>query len=476
MHALVHLGQATVPKILLTATLVPSQEKVLAKFVGISLRRTLILRSPIARPNHELHITAVPPPCTPLSVGVQLASLLLETWKDDPAVRGIIFVRTINMMTEVAQSAPFPVCKYSGAMIRGEKDTQLGSWFSNENPAKWMVSTTALLHGVDYPRVDAVIFVEPPFGLYDLVQGAGRAGRTGQPSFIAVLHQGPSGPMANENEYSCREEMELILESETCRRAGISNVMDGDEIPCSQLTDSLPCDFCQGRTNPLIAKAINASKPTPARQKTATQAFTLQPPPRPPPTAQLAGYTAQDNAEARRKHAQSVKDLMQRFSGCFTCRIKSNNHRPCHEKCGNTGASGCSDTPHLPYTCTTFSYKNGWIDWRKASLQWPKDIYRCHFCGLPSNVAGNAHDEKDGKYPGKCQFSDAAVTAAWHILHSPELFEKLQRELGFTPGVDVKASFGSWLVTYQSPREDLPLLSVFSWLCRQYYPETLSSR
>jgi hypothetical protein len=44
--------------------------------------------------------------------------------------------------------------------------------------------------------------------------------------------------------------------------------------------------------------------------------------------------------------------------------------------------------------------------------------------------------------------------------------------MGFTPGVDAKADFGTWVSQYGSEREDMRLLSVFSWLCRQYYPSS----
>jgi hypothetical protein len=67
------------------------------------------------------------------------------------------------------------------------------------------------------------------------------------------------------------------------------------------------------------------------------------------------------------------------------------------------------------------------------------------------------------------------VVAAWHILHTPRLFEKLQKELGFVPGKDAKATFATWLTKYGSDSEEIRLLTVFSWLCRQYYPNHFCS-
>jgi len=76
-------------------------------------------------------------------------------------------------------------------MLDGERDQQLTGWLSEGSPKKWMVATTALLLGVDYPRVDAVVFLESPYGVYEFVQGTGRAGRSGQKSLIAIVRQSP---------------------------------------------------------------------------------------------------------------------------------------------------------------------------------------------------------------------------------------------------------------------------------------------
>ena len=512
MQSLIHLKKATAPVYLLTATLVPRHEPILAKKIGISLPRTLVLRSPTARPNHRLQMIPLALLDTPSSVGFQLASLLLEKWEGDATVRGIIFIRSRKKLDAIVKSATFPVCTYHGKMTDREKETQLSSWFSNEHPAKWMVSTTALLHGVDYPRVDAVIFLESPFGLYDFVQGAGRAGRSGQESLIVVFYNELPPELPDENPHGCRAEMGSVLVTPACRRISISKVMDGNELSCSE-PGSLLCDFCEGDVDPLITKAIEVAAPTsihatapvpvsiqttapapvsiqttaPAPvsiQTTAPASASIQttapvqdyvPPPGPPPTAVLTGFAAQFNGTARKQHGEAIKDLMERFGGCFVCRIASDDHSPCHDECGNSGASGCMLRPHRPYTCVRYSHRNGWMDWKKGFL-WPSDVSRCYFCGFPSTVVSRDHRGTDStKYPGICRYSDTAVVAAWHILHTPDLFDKLRRELGFVPGVDPRASFAAWLNVYESDSQEIRLLSVFSWLCRQYYPDYFHS-
>ena len=471
MGALTHLRQSPARKVLLTATLVPEHQEVLAESVGVTLGDAIVLRSPTARPNHKIQITSLSSPDETVSVGLQLGSLLLKTWSPDQKARGIMFVRTLSRLTQVSTSSPFPVCTYHGGMCNEDKENQLSSWLSDEHSARWMVATTALLHGVDHPRIDSVIFLESPYGVYDFVQGAGRAGRSGQESLVVILHNGPPLPMDNESPYACRVEMGTILSASACRRTNISKVMDGVELSCSQVPSSLPCDFCEGQLSPLLLDAISAPS-MPIQSNPTPRSFTRRAPPKPSSTALLRGYSAQFAAGTRDDHARSVKNLMDQYSGCFTCRISSPDHSPCHHTCGNSSSSGCRVTPHNIYECTDFKYKMGWIDWKKT-FSWPKDAKRCFYCGLPFSAAPFGH--REGKFPGRCQYSDSALAAAWHVLHSPQLFKKLQKELGFVPGVDPKASFGVWVMQYGSDSQEIGLLSVFSWLCSQYYPKLPST-
>lgn len=489
MHSLIHLRQAPVQKICLTATLLPHHQEVLAEYVGISLTNTLILRSPTARQNHRIQMPALPRFKTPSSVGTKLASLLLDAWREDPTVRGIIFVRSLKKLDTLSESSPFPTCTFHGGMSDEEKEGQLTSWLSNDHPAKWIISTTALLHGVDYPRVDAVIFLEIPFGLYDFVQGAGRAGRSGQESLVAVLCCDIPVPPPEENEYGCRKEMESVAMSNQCRRVGISKTMDGHELPCCKDLNYLLCDVCAGEPHQLIKMAIEASSLHSPRQASAADTTAvaphatpiphrdparnpaLRPPPTPSSTALFNGFSAQTAAAARKNHAEAVRKQMERYGGCFSCRIISGSHAPCHEECGRSKVSGCSVTSHRVFDCTELSYKIGWMDWKKERFTWPKGSKRCYFCGLPCTVTGPKHKNENNRYPGKCQFSDTALAAAWHVLHNEPLFNKLQLDLGFTPsaGKDVQESFGAWLTEYGSNSKEIRLLSVFAWLCNQYY-------
>jgi hypothetical protein len=482
MKSLSHLNLATVPKIFLTATLTPEHEQVLADYVGISLRETLVLRSPTTRPNHLIQVAGLTSKMADvIPVGLRLASLLLEKWEDDPYARGIIFVRSQPTVALVKSSSPFPLSIYHGGLAEQKKDVEFNRWLSPGSPEKWIVATTALLHGVDYPRVDSVIFLESPYGLYDFVQGAGRAGRSGQRSLIVILHRSPlPKPFYTPGQYTCEEGMRKTINGPNCRRGSISKVMDGLSTSCPELADSAFCDVCEGALDPIVLEAIHTSMPAPIPvpapilvqapiPMTPLNHAVRHPPPAPPPTSLLSGKMAQIKFRSRGQHAQAAKNLISRFSGCFSCRIVDLEHQPCHSSCGLTGVSSCSETPHIPFSCTTLDHRFGWIQWKKP-LRFPTDGRRCSYCGLPEQILVTG-EHKTNLPPGtKCRYSDSPITAAWHVLNTSDLLEAVKEELGFVPSSDLPGSFGLWLMGYGSETEDIRLFSLFSWLCKRYYP------
>lgn len=481
MRSLSHLGMSAVPKILLTATLVPRHEQVLAEYLGVSMSpsESKVLRSSTARPNHFFQFAGVPSFNHASASARRLASLLLEGWNRDPdhSVRGIIFVKSVAKVLSLQVACPFPTSIYHGQMTDEEKDSQLSVWSSGEGQTRWIIATTALLHGVDYPRVDAVIFLENPYGLYDFVQGAGRAGRSGQRSLVAIIHETPLPyPPVPPQEYQCDEEVRALIQSSACRRTAISQVMDTEVTSCAILAGSVRCDNCEGHLHPVITSAITNPPLAPVtplpvlNTSTAPSDFIPRSPPIPPPASLLRGKVAQQRYQARQEHAKKTRDLISRLSGCFVCRIFAPEHRPCHPSCGLSDISSCSYNPHIPYTCPTAAHRSGWIDWKKKLPRYPKDVKRCFFCGLPDSILTTGQHTADLPAGVKCRYSDTMICAAWHILNTPDLLRGVQTDLGFSPGPDLASSFGNWLISYGLESEDIRLFSVFSWLCKKYYP------
>lgn len=114
------------------------------------------------------------------------------------------------------------------------------------------------MNGVDYGNVVNVIFFEPPFGLLDLVQGGGRAGRRGDKSYVMVL-QSDKLIEAPEEEYDYQqvEALNEWLTNGRCRRQVIGLRLDGEEVSCSMDNRLMKCDVCDKDEN--IFKIANAA-------------------------------------------------------------------------------------------------------------------------------------------------------------------------------------------------------------------------
>jgi superfamily II DNA helicase RecQ len=101
------------------------------------------------------------------------------------------------------------------------------------------------MNGVDYGDVVNVIFFEPPFGLLDLVQGGGRAGRRGDKSYVMVLQSDVliEAPQ-EEDDYQQVKALNDWLTNGRCRREVIGSRLDGEEISCGMDNSLMKCDIC----------------------------------------------------------------------------------------------------------------------------------------------------------------------------------------------------------------------------------------
>jgi superfamily II DNA helicase RecQ len=127
----------------------------------------------------------------------------------------------------------------------GEIDRQ---WRSG--PSFWIVATSGLMNGVDYGDVVNVIFFEPPFGLLDLVQGGGRAGRRDQKSYVMVLQSDKLiEPQQDKGDYQQLEALNEWLTNGRCRREVFGTVLDGEELSCNMDNRLIKCDVCSKDDN-----------------------------------------------------------------------------------------------------------------------------------------------------------------------------------------------------------------------------------
>lgn len=109
----------------------------------------------------------------------------------------------------------------------------------------WIVATSGLMNGVDYADVTSIIFFEPPFGLLDLVQGGGRAGRRNQKSYVIVVRSNKLAEVPQgKSDHQQLEALNEWLTNGQCHRRVIGSVLDGEELSCDMDGDLVKCDVC----------------------------------------------------------------------------------------------------------------------------------------------------------------------------------------------------------------------------------------
>lgn len=108
----------------------------------------------------------------------------------------------------------------------------------------WLIGTSSLIQGVDYPDVHLVVFMGRPWGMVDFVQGAGRSGRNGTQSQVIMINTEWAPDPKGEDD-GCSAELSALAEnSAVCRRLGISKCMDDGQATCASLDGAAQCDIC----------------------------------------------------------------------------------------------------------------------------------------------------------------------------------------------------------------------------------------
>ncbi|KAJ6557774.1 hypothetical protein B0H19DRAFT_1261366 [Mycena capillaripes] len=166
------------------------------------------------------------------------------------------------------------VRSFSGHITR-ERDKK--QWMDGK--VLWIISTSALMHGVDNRRCVVVIIMDWDPGLIGLAQAWGRVGRQGQPAWVFLIGSTISLQCVstdNKNDLPCFvPSRTLFASTQPCRRHIFGATFDDNPQDCIALS-ACPCDLC-GPDTPLV-KAMLRWAATPLQQPA------LPPPnPLPPP-------------------------------------------------------------------------------------------------------------------------------------------------------------------------------------------------
>lgn len=154
----------------------------------------------------------------------------------------IIFTRTIS---EANSLASLLQCDSYHSQIESVEDKAriIARWSDTRGPT-FLVGTSGLGAGLDYPHVRSVIHLNEPDGLMEFIQESGRAGRDGAGALSTVLlrrqWRGVGGSDAN------KSALYQFLQTTTCRRLSIDKYMDGEgtEASCDKDSNEEICDVC----------------------------------------------------------------------------------------------------------------------------------------------------------------------------------------------------------------------------------------
>jgi len=240
--------------IYLTATLPPSLQDMWYRLAGIDPKDTVLIRGPTNRKELGYHIISVNPRLHQRNSVLQETMHLLEQRCTDPEARRIIFTSSVSECNDLAHN--LGCFKHHAKMNADDKASSLEDWkkglITNRDGSirkeTWIVATPGLITGYDYHCIDNVIFLEMGYGLLNLVQGGGRAGRNKQRANVFVLNSDmrpTARKLAKEDLQLQGAMVEWLSDKEKCLRTIISYTMDGKRITCADLEGCNPCGKCQ---------------------------------------------------------------------------------------------------------------------------------------------------------------------------------------------------------------------------------------
>jgi hypothetical protein len=237
--------------VLMTSTVSPSSEAALFDCMGLLPREVTVIREPCTeRPEHALSFVRVDIGFTQekeplLDQAVRL--FMVHAFFERPEDRGIVFFRTKEAMHFFHKHLGQPDVRCMDSETKPFKRADyLTEW--QEGKTRWLLGTSSLQNGLDYPHVTFIAFHSLPFTLEGFTQGKGRGGRDGRRTEVVLYYD--RVPRPGEDAASvhagANEMKELVDRSDRCRRITTSLYWDGRGANCFSLGAGCQlCDVCQ---------------------------------------------------------------------------------------------------------------------------------------------------------------------------------------------------------------------------------------
>ncbi|KAJ7256759.1 hypothetical protein C8J57DRAFT_1517395 [Mycena rebaudengoi] len=459
--------------ILLSGSVPYGYESRLLENLGFRVNIPMI-RSLVLQPNHQfIHLRLPDGATVPRFISSLLRYLSFTFMK--PGDQGIVFYPTIKMLK--ASAGEDPSCA-SWADFPS-KDQHESEWLKGLH--RFIHSTTTCILGLDNKRCNVVIFAEFWPGLVNILQGAARGGREGQPTlviFITSYGQEYFSDNVLPGDPECVVlGTEMLNSEEGCIRPYFGSAFNGRAYTCDMLPNALKCHRCapnealfkeleklaasakDRRSLGKSSKNTHRSSPDP-RYNTTAHAGPQKLPDNPAPRVHAIPYNRNTGAvrtidlqvairdvEAadftRKLHG--IADLSKLLVGhCGACwaltgRLFTNGH-PAFGPCS-------LDRPKPTNALDDNEYR----DWQPKF----KDHTACFSCYMPQ-VQGAANEldlynPQRTPHPvpgqgGRCTHPNLFRVIAWAVLKTPDLlagFNKKHERLVLDPKI-VPKEFAAW--------------------------------
>jgi len=135
--------------------------------------------------------------------------------------RGIVFVMTKSNRRELQKTLQGVDFVSSDIEDLNKRDDMVQRWKMGESGG-WIIGTSSLIQGVDYPNVHLVVFMGLTYGMVDFMQGAGRAGRNGEASQVILVQTSLLPSTKHADGLGCAVEMAAWMENGRCAGGWVS--------------------------------------------------------------------------------------------------------------------------------------------------------------------------------------------------------------------------------------------------------------
>lgn len=199
------------------------------------VRGTQYIRASTVRPNIRYLVHTVPA-SKMLTTALQTCQRQLSCLSGS---KGVVYCKSRDQCEEMAQHLGCGF--YHAGMDAEDRSNRVDRWVSDGG---FIVATSALGTGIDYPDIVYVLHVGVPYGMIDFAQESGRAGRGGEAvdSVIVAAEEEPKR-VEDASESVDESVMRAFVYSKGCRRAIMSSYLDGRRVECS-MQDCAACDWC----------------------------------------------------------------------------------------------------------------------------------------------------------------------------------------------------------------------------------------